>query len=121
MTQAQTSLQLATRWFVVLTTALLVLTGNVVTARPVPVVSKCEASCAAKCPCCVKPADKSSAPLVPASSTRTSVQKDFQLVAALVVFLALPPEELPTNISGSSATVSAASLPIFLRDRALLL
>ena len=121
MTQAQTSLRLATRWFVVLTTALLVLAGNVVASQPEPVVSKCEASCGAKCPCCVKPADKTSAPLVPASSSRTSVQKDFQFVALVVALLTPLPELRTADVSHNAAPVSPSSLPIFLRDRALLI
>jgi hypothetical protein len=121
MTQAQTSFRLAARWFVVLTTALLVLAGNVIAAQPAPIVSKCEASCAAKCPCCVKPAENNSAPLVPASSSRTSLQKDFQFVVAVVAHLAPLPEITDADISHNTAPVSSSPLPIFLRDRALLL
>ena len=121
MMQAQTSLRLAAGWFVALTTALLVLAGNVIAAQPAPVASKCEAACAAKCPCCVKPADKSSAPLVPASSSRTLVQKNFQFVGAILALLAPLPEVIAAEISRNTTPVSSSSFPIFLRDRALLI
>ena len=106
---------LATRWLVVLTISLVVLCGNVFASQSKPATSKCEGSCAAKCPCCVKASDsKSPAPIAPAPSARAIV-KDFQLFSIIQVLLA--PEGHPTT-SISSRLVAphfSASSPLFLR------
>jgi hypothetical protein len=121
MNHAKTTLVLAARWLIVLTISLVVLGGNVFASPASPKVSKCEASCAAKCPCCVKAADsKAPAPVAPAPSARALV-KDFQLFS--IVHALLAPEEAASS-SVSPRLVAphfSASSPLFLRHCAFLI
>jgi hypothetical protein len=114
-------MRLAARWLVVLTTAIMVLAGNVLAMQPAPAVSKCDASCAAKCPCCIQPAEKSSEPLAPVSTTRTVLANDLQVVAALVLFVIPPSDEAALVTAKFSVSNLPVGLPLFLRDRALLI
>lgn len=114
-------MRLAARWLVVLTTAIMVLAGNVLAMQPAPPVSKCDASCAAKCPCCIEPAEKSSEPLAPVSATRTVVANDLQVVAALVLFVVPFADEALLVAAHSFSSGLPVGLPLFLRDRALLI
>jgi hypothetical protein len=121
MKQTKTTLLSAARWLVVLTTSLLVLAGSVVASQPQPSASKCDASCKAKCPCCLQaPTPNSSAPLSTPSSTRT-VAKDFQFAAAITWLLASDSTESIVSNAHSALSISFSSTPLFLRHRALLI
>ena len=108
---------LMARWLVVMAASLVVSSGSVFASAPTQAKSNCNASCAKRCPCCISksaPAN-SSAPLAPASSTRTVVAKDFQLVPLLVSLLA--PERAISSPAPShfSAPHFSASVPVFVR------
>jgi hypothetical protein len=110
-----TRMLMAARWLVVLTTGALVLAGNTFSAQPAMPRSKCEASCAAQCPCCVESSPTESRPLAPASSTRPVIAKDFQLVSIFAALLA-PQRELTGAILPEFRTQHfSAPTRVFLR------
>jgi len=114
-------MMLAAKWLVVLTTGLVVLCGNVFASQPERATSKCDASCAAKCPCCVKAADsKSPAPVAPASSARALV-KDFQLVSIVHALLAPECEASAPFFPHFIAQHFSTSAPLFLRHCSFLI
>jgi len=123
MKQAKATMMRVTRWLLVLAAALIVSSGNVLVAAQSPGKSACTESCAKRCPCCISksaPAD-SSAPLAPTPSSRTTVAKDFQLVA---LYQALLPKGVQTEaIVPTHLTVPhfSVSLPVFVRHCSFLI
>ncbi len=117
MKTATTTLKLMAQWLAVLAVAVVVAQGRTSDRIESAVQSKCEASCAAKCPCCVSesaPA-QSSPPVAPVSSSRTSVERDFQL---FLMPLALTASELQPILALPEATARPhfpAAISIFMR------
>ena len=123
MNRMKTTMTLMARWLVVLAAGLVVSSGSLFASAPAKAKSSCDASCAKRCPCCISksaPAN-SPAPLAPASSTRTFVAKDFQLVPALYSLPSLDRESAPPISSHLSASNLSASVPIFVRHCAFLI
>ena len=123
MKQAKTTWMQVARWLVVLTASLAVSLGSVSAATPAKSESSCAASCARQCPCCLSKSApvNSTAPLAPPASTHTSVAKDFQL-ASLLNALLLKERVSDTLVPARFSTQHfSASLPVFLRHRAILL
>ena len=125
MTRAKTMWLLAARWLVVLTASLVVMAGNILTGAPAaPIVPKqsCSASCAKKCPCCISTSAPvpTSAPLAP-SSSRLAVEKNFQFAPWLTLLLVTGPALSQASLENVSDPHFPASLPVFLRHRALLI
>ena len=114
---------LMARWLVVLAACLVVASGNVVASAPAKAKSSCDASCAKRCPCCVSKSTPANnpAPLVPASSTRTAVAKDFQLVPSLYSLPSLDRESLALIPSPLSASNLSAPVPVFIRHCSFLI
>jgi hypothetical protein len=113
-------MMLAARWLVVLAISLVVLCGNVFASQAKPTTSKCEASCAAKCPCCVKAADsKAPTPIAPTSAR--AILKDFQLFSIVQILFA--PEGIANGSFFARPVVPrfSASSPLFLRHCAFLI
>ena len=80
---------LVAQWLVILAFSLVVLPGNAFASSPVTSTEVCNASCAARCPCCVSkaPASSPSAPLAPTPQSRVSVEKNFQVLPVPAVLL----------------------------------
>ena len=112
----------ATRWLVVLTASLVVLQGNVFATAPAAPKQACRDKCSKCCPCCIsKPTPApASAPLAP-SPSRVAVEKCFQFVPLLT--FSVSSCEMPSldALDNFSAPHFAASLPVFLRHRAILI
>jgi hypothetical protein len=121
MKSAKTLFLSTARWLVVFTMCFVMLAGNVFASMPSPVTAQCESSCAVKCPCCIKSAPNSPAPLAPVSSTGTTILKDFQLIAAVAYALPRADQESACFCSTSALPLCSASTPLFLRHRALLI
>lgn len=123
MSRAKTTLVLMVRWLVVLVASLVVSSGSGFASAPIKAKSSCTASCSKHCPCCISkstPAD-SATPLAPASSTRTAVAKDFQLVALLGALLAPELGNLKSASFQFSAPHFPPCIPVFLRHCAFLI
>ena len=123
MKQAKTTMQLVARWLVMLAACFVVSSSSGFASAPTQAKSSCAASCSKHCPCCISksaPVD-SSAPLAPASPTRTTVAKDFQLMPLLTSLLALDREILTPVPLHFSASYFSASLPLFVRQCAFLI
>ena len=104
------------RWLVVLAACFVVSAGNVFASAPAKAKSSCDASCARRCLCCIsKSAPVHSVPLAPASSTRTAVAKDFQLVPLITALLAPQQEIAPAVPSQFFAAHFSPSIPVFVR------
>jgi hypothetical protein len=117
MNRVKTTMMLMARWLVVFAASLIVSSGNFFASASPKAKSTCDASCAARCPCCISKSApvNSSAPLAPAPSTRTAGAKDFQLVPLLAGLLA-PERVIATPISSQSLTPHFPSfLPVFVR------
>jgi hypothetical protein len=110
----------AAKWLAVTLAALMLLAQPLVadTAQP---VSK-RSSCCKQCPCCVSSNPVNApVPLVPVSSTRTTVAKDLQLVPVLAVLFAPRCDEAPVLSSDLSASSFSAPVPLFVRHCAFLI
>jgi hypothetical protein len=121
MTQANTAMSVVARWLVVLMTGFMVLSAPVFADAPSAPTKRCDASCAARCPCCVsKPAPASPLPLAPAAP-RVAVEKDFQISTLFVVLLTLPSEFGATAFLNDSPCALRSQAPLYQRHCAYLI
>lgn len=123
MKTVTTTLKLMARWVAVLAVAVVVVQERTSARIQSATQSNCEADCAAKCPCCVSesaPAQPSP-PVAPASSSRASVERDFQL---FLMPLALTTSERRPVLALPEATAQPhfpAAISIFMRHCTFLL
>jgi hypothetical protein len=89
MIRAKKTVLLIARWLAVLVAGFVLLSASLFANIPDGKASRCDKSCAVRCPCCISrnaPA-RSSGPLAPVSP-RVAVEKDFQLAPAIALLLA---------------------------------
>ena len=123
MKQAKTTMRLVARWLVMLAACFVVSSSSGFASAPTQAKSSCTASCSKHCPCCISKSTlaDSATPLAPASSTRTAVAKDFQLVALLGALLAPELGNLKSASFQFSAPHFPPCIPVFLRHCAFLI
>ena len=122
MNRATKTTMLAARWLVVITAIFVVVSGSVFAEKRAPSSEiRCDAACAARCPCCVsKPVQSDPVPLAPAS-TRTTVVKDFQLAPLLYTLLTTESQGTTAVSDRTSFPHFSTSAPLFLRHCAFLI
>lgn len=108
---------LAAKCLVILALSLVVMPGNVFASKPIASKKVCNASCAARCPCCISKAPTSDlpAPLAPTSQSRVSVEKNFNLLPVIVFLLAPTPQTISEQITPDFSLSSRSGAPLYQR------